>query len=95
MHELSVVIKRPLTTERSIILKAQNKYVFRVAPWANKIQIKKAVEHFFGAKVKDVNTMVQHGKKRRRRYVVGQKPDWKKAIVTLKEGEKIELFENI
>lgn len=95
MYELSGVIKKPLITERSSLLMPENKYVFKVARWANKIQIKKAVEHFFEVKVEDVNTMIQHGKKRRLRRTTGRKPDWKKAIVTLKEGEKIGFFESI
>lgn len=91
MDDLSGVIKRPIITERTTSLGAQNKYAFIVAKWANKVQIKKAIEHFFGVKVTKVNTLIQHGKKRRVRYKVGRGPDWKKAIVTLKEGDTIGL----
>lgn len=95
MHDLSAVIKRPLTTERTTSLISENKYVFEVARWANKIQIRKAIENFFEVKVTSVNTMIQHGKKRRVRHTPGRKPDWKKAIVTLKEGETIGFFESV
>lgn len=95
MHELSAVIKRPLSTERSTRLVSENKYVFEVARWANKIQVKKAIEEFFGVNVLAVNTLIQHGKKRRLRHTAGQKPDWKKAIVTLKKGETIGFFGSV
>ena len=95
MHELSAVIKRPLVTERSTSLISENKYVFEVAIWANKVEIKKSVEHFFGVKVVAVNTLLQRGKKRRLRQTMGRKPDWKKAVVTLKEGETIGFFESM
>jgi large subunit ribosomal protein L23 len=91
MDNLADVIKRPIITERATALGSQNKYVFMVARWANKLQIKRAVEHFFGVKVVKVNTLIQHGKRRRLRYKVGRRPDWKKAIVTLREGDTIGL----
>lgn len=81
-----------LTEKATLLAEKENKYVFRVSPTANKIQIKAAVEHLFGKKVLSVNTANYAGKKKReRRADFGRKPHWKKAIVTLKEGDKIEL----
>ncbi|HEY3601710.1 MAG TPA: 50S ribosomal protein L23 [Chthoniobacterales bacterium] len=81
-----------LTEKASLLSEKQNKYVFRVSPRANKIQIKQAIEQLFQKKVVDVNTCNYAGKKKReRRPNFGRKPHWKKAIVTLAEGEKIDL----
>ncbi len=81
-----------LTEKASLLSEKLNKYVFRVAPRANKIQIKAAIEQLFNKKVVAVNTCNYAGKKKReRRADFGRKPHWKKAIVTLKEGEKIDL----
>ena len=81
-----------LTEKSSLLSEKQNKYVFRVSPRANKIQIKQAIEQLFKKKVIDVNTCNYAGKKRReRRADFGRKAHWKKAIVTLAEGEKIDL----
>lgn len=81
-----------LTEKSSLLSEKHNKYVFRVAPRANKLQIKAAIEALFGKKVIDVNTCNYAGKKKReRRADFGRKAHWKKAIVTLKEGEKIDL----
>jgi large subunit ribosomal protein L23 len=81
-----------LTEKATLMSEKQNKYVFRVRPSANKVQIKRAVEHLFQKKVVDVNTCNYAGKKKReRRADYGRKAHWKKAIVTLKEGEKIDL----
>jgi large subunit ribosomal protein L23 len=81
-----------LTEKASLLSEKQNKYVFRVSPRANKIQIKQAIEQLFQKKVVDVNTCNYAGKKKReRRANFGRKPHWKKAIVTLAEGEKIDL----
>jgi large subunit ribosomal protein L23 len=81
-----------LTEKSSLLGEKQNKFVFRVSPRANKIQIKQAIEHLFNKKVLDVNTCNYAGKKKReRRADFGRKAHWKKAIVTLKEGEKIDL----
>jgi large subunit ribosomal protein L23 len=80
-----------LTEKSSLLGEKQNKYVFRVSPRANKIQIRHAVEKLFGKKVVDVNTCNYAGKKKReRRADFGRKNHWKKAIVTLKEGDKID-----
>ena len=81
-----------LTEKASLLSEKQNKYVFRVSPRANKIQIKQAIERLFNKKVVSVNTCNYAGKKKReRRADFGRKSHWKKAIVTLKEGEKIDL----
>ena len=81
-----------LTEKASLLSEKQNKYVFRVAPRANKIQIKQAIEKLFNKKVVAVNTANYAGKKKReRRADFGRKPHWKKAIVTLKEGDRIDL----
>ena len=81
-----------LTEKASLLGEKQNKYVFRVAPRANKIQIKQAIEKLFNKTVVAVNTAKYAGKKKReRRADFGRKPHWKKAIVTLKEGDKIDL----
>ena len=68
-----------------------NKYIFRVAEGANKIQIKQAVEEIYNVRVTKVNTVKTRGKWKRLRYQEGKTPDWKKAIVTLKEGDKIDI----
>jgi large subunit ribosomal protein L23 len=93
MNELYDIIKTASLTEKSSGLSEKlNKYVFRVSPSANKIQIKHAVERMFQKKVVDVNTCNYAGKKKRERTQnFGRKAHWKKAIVTLKEGEKIDL----
>jgi large subunit ribosomal protein L23 len=87
------VLRRPVITEKANTLQSLNKYVFEAASGANKIQIKQAVEMAFKVKVKSVNVMTVPGKTKRfgRRAVKG--PAWKKAVVTLMEGHKIQLFE--
>ena len=94
MH-LYEVLRRPLITEKSTVLQEQNKYGFEVTGQANKSQIKQAVEKSFKVNVTAVNVMMVRGKTRRvgRRQV--QTQSWKKAIVTLKPGDKIELFEGV
>jgi large subunit ribosomal protein L23 len=89
------VIQRPLVTEKGAHLLAEDKYAFRVVSGANKTQIKQAVEKAFNVRVRAVNVMNVRGKKRRwgRRQALG--PSWKKAIVTLAPGDKIELFEGV
>ncbi|KJS16766.1 MAG: 50S ribosomal protein L23 [Peptococcaceae bacterium BRH_c4b] len=89
------ILKRPVVTEKSMALQAENKFTFIVDLKANKVEIKKAVEELFKVKVKKVHTMRYKGKLRRVRNVLGRTPDYKKAIVTLKEGDKIELFEGV
>lgn len=85
------IIKNPIITEKLAEMAGDRKYAFIVARSANKIQIKKAVSEMFKVSVVNVNTMTMHGKKKRVRYRIGKRPDRKKAIVTLKEGDKIEL----
>ncbi len=94
MH-LYEVLRRPLITEKNTILQAQGKYAFEIAREANKPQIKQAVEKSFKVKVLAVNVMPVPCKTRRvgRQHVLTQ--SWKKAIVTLKPGDKIELFEGV
>ena len=85
------IIKRPLRTEKSVADgEATNSYHFEVDLKANKIQIKKAVEKHFDVKVQDVRTIVRKGKTRRVRFKLGRTKDWKKAVVTLKEGSTID-----
>jgi large subunit ribosomal protein L23 len=85
------IIKRPLRTEKSVADgEATNSYHFEVDLRANKIQIKKAVEKHFDVKVQDVRTIVRKGKTRRVRFKLGRTKDWKKAVVTLKEGSTID-----
>jgi len=93
--QLYEVLRRPLITEKNTVLQAQGKYAFEVAGEASKHQIEQAVEKAFKVKVTAVNVMTVAGKTRRvgRRQVLTQ--SWKKAIVTLKSGDKIELFEGI
>ena len=93
MNEAHVIIDNVRLTEKATLLaERENKYVFRVAPHANKIQIREAIEKLFKKKVVAVNTCNYAGKKKRERTAsFGRKPHWKKAIVTLKEGDKIEL----
>jgi large subunit ribosomal protein L23 len=88
------IIKRPIAmTEKAATLKEDNKVIFEVAINANKIQIKQAVEALFSVKVTDVNTLVQRGKFKRMGRRLAQRRNWKKAIVTLREGDDIQFFE--
>ena len=89
------IIVRPLITEKNTNLMALNKYSFEVDRSANKYQIKQAVETVFNVSVVKVHTMNMRGKLRRRGQQFGYTADWKKAIVTLAEGDRIELFEGV
>ena len=89
------IIIRPLITEKNTNLMALNKYSFEVDRSANKHQIKHAVESVFNVSVVKVHTMNMRGKLRRRGQKLGYTADWKKAIVTLAEGDRIELFEGV
>jgi large subunit ribosomal protein L23 len=95
MRNLYDVIRRPLITEKSTTLKeAQRTVCFEVHRDATKPEIKRAVEALFGAKVSDVRVANVHGKVKRQGRYAGKRPDWKKAFVVLKEGEKmVEFFE--
>lgn len=89
-------IKRPRITEKGMRCNDEhNTVVFRVDPRANKMQIKQAVEALFQVKVLRVNTLNVQGKKKRVRLREGKKPDWKKAYVTLREGDTITFFEGV
>ena len=94
MHSYEV-LRRPLITEKNTMLQAQGKYAFEVAGAANKHQIKQAVEKAFKVKVTGVNVMTVPGKTRRVGKGVALTQSWKKAIVTLKLGDKIEFFEGV
>jgi large subunit ribosomal protein L23 len=88
------MLKRPHLTEKSILQKELgNQVTFEVDPGANKIQIKQAVETQFKVTVLGVHTINTRGKKKRLGRFTGRRPNWKKAIVTLKEGDRIEYFE--
>ena len=93
MDAYSVII-RPVVSERSFSLMEQNKYTFEVARDANKYQIKDAVEELFSVHVVSVNTINVKPKKKRVRYIAGYTRQWKKAVVTVAEGESIEIFGN-
>ncbi|MBU7007461.1 50S ribosomal protein L23 [Phosphitispora fastidiosa] len=89
------VLKKPIVSERSMGLMEQNKYSFYVEPKANKIEIKNAVEELFKVTVTDVNTMNVKGKAKRVGKHIGRTSNRKKAIVTLKQGDKIEIMEGM
>ena len=90
------VVRRALVTEKGTRLReGQNGFLFEVARDANKIQIKKAVESIFNVKVDTVRTLRVHGKPKRMGRYAGHRPNWKKAVVTLKKGQSIELFEQV
>lgn len=92
MEARDILIK-PIVTEKSTALMEESKYTFRVPLSATKIQIRQAVEQIFKVKVQAVNTMRYEGKMKRLGRTQGRRSDWKKALVTLKPGETIELFE--
>lgn len=85
------IVKGLLRTEKSSNMMPFNKYLFWVDSKANKIEIRKAVEGIYKVKVNNVNTITVKGKPKRVRYTMGKTSDWKKAIVTLKDGEKIDV----
>lgn len=93
MKDLTRVIVRPVVTEKSTDMGEFDKYVFEVAVDANKNEVKQAVEKFFGVKVLDVRTLNVKGKPKRLGRHMGRRKDWKKAIVTLQSGDKIDLFD--
>ncbi|MEI6314645.1 MAG: 50S ribosomal protein L23 [Syntrophus sp. (in: bacteria)] len=94
--ELYKIIKKALITEKSTIAKDEaNKYFFEVDRRANKIEICNAVEKLFKVKVVDVAVMNVQGKKKRTGKILGEKPAWKKAVVTLEPGSRIEVFEGV
>jgi large subunit ribosomal protein L23 len=86
------VLLRPVVSEKSYGLLDEGKYTFVVAPDANKTQIKQAVEEVFRVKVTGVNTLNRQGKRRRTRFGWGKRSDTKRAIVTLADGDRIDIF---
>ena len=88
------IVKRPVISEKSTALaEVANRYVFEVASAASKPEIKNAIEQLFKVKVKAVNTIVMHGKNKRAGRFEYKRSNWKKAIITLIAGQKIELFQ--
>jgi len=93
MIDIHEVVVRPLINEKSTAQReAHNQYAFEVHHKATKDDVKKAVERFFNVKVADVRTLINHGKARRVGQSIGRNSNWKKAIVTLKEGQAIDFF---
>jgi large subunit ribosomal protein L23 len=90
------IVKKAILTEKSTVAKDEaNKYVFEVDPRANKIEIGQAVEKLFKVKVLDVNIMNFQGKSKRTGRILGRRKSWKKAVVTLAPGSRIELYEGV
>jgi large subunit ribosomal protein L23 len=87
------IILKPVISEKTTELMGINKYVFRVSMKANKLMVYRAVKELFGVQPEKVNVLTVRGKNRRLRFRTGKRSAWKKAIITLKPGEKIELFE--
>lgn len=95
MKDYRDIILKPIVTEKSMNLLADNKYTFLVDKKANKSEIKSAIESIFKVKVENVNTMNIKGKPKRMGRFEGKRPDRKKAIVTLKAGQKIRIFDGM
>lgn len=94
MKDPRSIIKSPLVTERGTQLReTQNKYLFKVDKAANKLEIKQAIQDLFKVRVTKVTTQIVPGKMKRLGRYEGRRPDWKKALVTLAKGDKIELYE--
>ena len=90
------LIKRPLITEKTSVQKeVSNQVTFEVDRRANRVEIKKAVEKIFKVNVVSVRTMQVKGKRKQRGRIIGKRRDWKKAVVTLRPGERIEFFEGV
>ena len=96
MKDPRSVVRKALITEKGTVLReSRNQYFFEVARDANKLEIRRAVESIFGVKVAGVQTMQMGGKVKRQGRYTGRRRNWKKAIVTLKPDQKIELFEQV
>ena len=93
--QLYEILRRPLVTEKNATLQAAGKYAFEVDRRANKTQVKDAVEKAFKVTVTGVNVINMPGKMKRMGKGITLTPNWKKAVVTLKPGDKIDLFENV
>ena len=90
------VLKRPVVTEKTNSLREEaNQYVFEVDPDATKIDVRHAVESIFSVRVTNVRTINVRGKVKRFKRTFGKRPNWKKAIVTLRDGDAIDLFEGV
>jgi large subunit ribosomal protein L23 len=90
------LIIRPLVTEKTTIQKElHNQFSFEVDPKANRVEIKKAIERIFNVRVAGVKTLQVKGKVKRRGRIIGKRKDWKKAVVTLMPGERIDFFEGV
>jgi large subunit ribosomal protein L23 len=96
MKDIYQVLKKPLVTEKATLLKEKdNKVAFVVDQTANKAEIKEAVERLLKVKVLKVHVSNMKGKNRRLGRNIGKRPDWKKAVVTLRPGDRIEFFEGV
>ena len=95
MNDPRDIVIRPVISEKSYDMIELNRYTFEVAKTANKTQIGQAVSEIFGVTVTSVNTMNVTGKPRRLRYAKGKTRDWKKAVVTLKQGDTIDIFPTV
>ncbi len=90
------IIISPLISEKTMeLMEENNAYTFKVVKKANKIQIRQAIEEIFNVKVVKVNTMNMKGKRKRLGFTEGKRPDWKKAIIKLVDGDSIEIFEGM
>ncbi len=96
MKDPRTVVRRAMISEKgSLLLEKSNTYIFEVAPDSNKVEIRKAVEAIFSVNVVSVRTMNMYGKNKRLGAFFGRRSHWKKAVVKLKEGQTIELFEQV
>ncbi len=95
MYDPRDIIIRPIISEKSYSMIEQNRYTFEVAKTSNKTQIAQAITDIFGVTVTNVNTMNVTGKPRRVRHVKGKTRDWKKALVTLKAGDTLDVFPTV
>lgn len=93
MNDPRDIIFRPVISEKTYSLLDENKYTFEVDRRANKTQIRQAIEEIFDVTVTGVNTMNRQGKRKRRGLIVGKRPDVKRAIVSVADGDEIELFD--
>jgi large subunit ribosomal protein L23 len=89
------IILKPLISEKAVAKMGEGKYAFRVRLDANRTQIKDAIQEIFKVSVTGVNTMRMHGKVRRQGKFTGRRSDWKKAVVQLKDGDSIKVFEGL
>ena len=95
-REPRTIVRRAMISEKGTRLREkQNGYLFEVARDSNKVEIKRAIESIFNVKVDSVRTIRVHGKPKRQGRYAGHRPDWKKALVTLRKGQTIELFEQV